>query len=224
MSTFAQASQKLNVLSMIIFDQVTIKYPNETIFSNYSIVINRGEKVVFTGPSGVGKTTILNAIMGFVKPVSGSILVDNQPVDASHIRSIRKHIGWLPQELSFDIKSCRQLALFPFSYKQNHKQLPTTNELHEMMKSLLLDPQLLDKNLDEISGGQKQRILLASVLLLKKPLVLLDEPTSALDAESTKALLSFILNNPDTTVISCSHDPLWIENMNRRFPLINENK
>ena len=207
---------------MITFNDVTVKFLNETVFSNFSMQISSGEKIGIGGASGVGKSTLLSAIMGFVKPISGNVIVDNMPVDSTHIRAIRKQIGWLPQELSFDIKSCRQLMMLPFNYKQNLKLLPTSTDIDSMLEQLQLDPQILLKQTDEISGGQKQRIMLASILLLKKPIILLDEPTSALDSESTKALISCILNQEKTTIISCSHDPLWIESMSRTITLKNK--
>lgn len=200
---------------MIIFDHITISYPKETVFKDFSLHIAKGEKVVLSGHSGSGKSTLLNAVMGFVTPVSGKISVNGEIITSQTIHNIRKHIAWLPQELSFDIKSNKELAYFPFAYSLNRQVKPSEEEMKTMLQALLLSPDILQKNRDEISGGQKQRILLASMLLLKKDILLLDEPTSALDAASVKALLALLFKQKNLTVISTSHDRLWIENMDR---------
>lgn len=200
---------------MIIFDNITINYPKETVFKDFSIRIAKREKIVLSGPSGSGKSTFLNAIMGFVTPVSGKILVNGEMINAQTVHNVRKHIAWLPQELSFDIKSNRDLVYFPFAYSLNRQTKPSETEINATLQALLLSPDILQKNTDEISGGQKQRILLASMLLLKKDILLLDEPTSALDATSVKALLALVFKQKNLTVISTSHDKLWIENMDR---------
>ncbi len=200
---------------MIVFDAVSVSYGKETVFKDFSMDIAKGEKAVLAGPSGAGKSTLLHAIMGFVKPASGKISVNGHTVDAEHIREIRKQIAWLPQDISFNVKSNKQLAYLPFTYTANQQLIPAESEMNSTLQALLLPTGILKKNTNEISGGQKQRILLASMLLLKKPVLLLDEPTSALDAESVKALLALIFTHRELTVLSTSHDRLWIENMDR---------
>ncbi len=200
---------------MISYFNVSINYANEVVFQDFSLEINKGEKVVLSGPSGSGKSTLLHAIMGFVKPASGEIKVAGKILNPQNSRFIRKQISWLPQELSFDIKDCRDLAYFPFTYKYNQPLFPTQKEMDEMLESLLLPADILQKRTDEISGGQKQRIMLASMLLLKRPIVLLDEPTSALDADAVRALVEYIKHLPDVTLVSTSHDDNWVKNMDK---------
>lgn len=200
---------------MVVFENVSIRYLQEQVLNDFSMSVNQGEKISLSGPSGSGKSTILASILGFVSPDNGVIIVEKLPVNATNIQYIRSISSWLPQELSFDVKQCKSLVMLPFLFKQNKAITPSIKDVQSLMERLLLDPCILEKQTSEISGGQKQRLLLTSVLLLKKPILLLDEPNSALDLESTNALLSEIIKLEKTTVISCSHDPIWNQGMQR---------
>jgi len=200
---------------MVVFENISIRYLQEQVLHGFSMSVNLGEKISLSGSSGSGKSTILASILGFVSPDNGVITVDKLPVNATNIHHIRSISSWLPQELSFDVKQCKSLVMLPFLFKQNKAITPSIKNVQSLMERLLLDPCILDKQTSEISGGQKQRLLLTSVLLLKKPILLLDEPNSALDLESTNALLSEIFKLEKTTVISCSHDPIWNQGMQR---------
>lgn len=200
--------------SVINFNNVSIKYDDVEILQNFSAEILKGENTVFSGASGSGKSSLLNACLGFVPIYKGEIFVLNEKIIAENIHEIRKQIAWLPQELFFDIKLCRDLVQLPFQFEINKKYKPSENDLMKMVENLLLPENILDKNVSEISGGQKQRLLLVSLLLMPKPLLFLDEPTSALDKESTESVLK-IIKKQEKTVISASHDPFWNASMDR---------
>ncbi|MGS0749063.1 ATP-binding cassette domain-containing protein [Halpernia sp. GG3] len=171
-------------------------------------------KKLFSGVSGSGKTSLLNSILGFIPIHDGEIWINDLQVNSKNIHKIRKMISWLPQDLYFDIKSCRELVNMPFSFEINKRFQPTEIQFQEIISQLLLPEGILDKNLNEISGGQKQRLILGALLLLPKPILLLDEPTSALDQKSTKALLE-IIHTQKKTLISSSHDSFWNEKMDK---------
>lgn len=204
---------------MVVFNDVSVSFQQENVLSSFSMKVAKGEKVVLSGISGSGKTTLLNLIMGFVLPNNGDVWVNETLVNSENINTIRKNISWLPQELAFETKNCKELLLSLFRFSLNSAHLPSDIELNGMLERLLIDPSILAKQTDAISGGQKQRLLLASILLLKKPLILLDEPSSALDQESTEAVLAEIRRLTEATVISCSHDPLWNQGMDRIIKL-----
>lgn len=208
---------------MIHFDNVHMLYDTEEVLDNFSLHIPSGEKVVLTGASGVGKSTILHAIMGFVPPQQGRIFINKMPLESSWISRIRQQIAWLPQDISLNIKHCKELVWYPFQYAFNHACKPTNDEMSAMLHTLLLPDGILEKQTKEISGGQKQRLLLAATLLLKRPILLLDEPTSALDAESAQALSNYILSQKNLTVVSSSHDTHWIQCMQRHIHLSKNN-
>ncbi len=200
--------------SVLTFDNVAIKYDDVEILKNFSAKISKGENTVFSGASGSGKSSLLNACLGFVPISAGGIFVLNDQVNAENIHKIRKEIAWLPQELFFDVQSCRELVLLSFQFEVNKIYTPSEKDVTEMLENLMLPKGILDKKVSEISGGQKQRLLLASLLLMPKPLLFLDEPTSALDQIATESVLK-IIKNQEKTVISASHDSIWNNSMNK---------
>lgn len=89
--------------------------------------------------------------------------------------------------------------------------MPTKEQVTNIFDAFYLSEELLSKNVKEISGGQKQRVILASCMLLNKPLLLIDEPTSALDVAVKKKITDYILEQKELTVIAVTHDDYWIE-------------
>ncbi|PVX50855.1 ABC transporter family protein [Balneicella halophila] len=93
----------------------------------------------------------------------------------------------------------------------NKKQKPTKEEVSDILKEFELTEELLSKKVNEISVGQKQRIILASCLLLKKPLLLIDEPTSALDTAIKKKVTDYILSQDELTILAVTHNNYWMD-------------
>ncbi|MEE4176641.1 MAG: ATP-binding cassette domain-containing protein [Bacteroides sp.] len=196
---------------MITISDLTLAFGKNVLVSSLSLKIAKGEKVTFKGPSGSGKTSILGALLGFTHLTHGSIIIDGLKLSSENIRAIRKKVAWVPQELAFDLKTARDLVLFPFGFKANKEKLPSKEAIEKVLAAMNLKPAILDQSLKKISGGEKQRLSLAAGLLQEKPILILDEPTSALDKETRKKVTDFILALPDTTVVAASHDDYWIE-------------
>lgn len=204
---------------MIKAENITISYNDLTPIQDFSFEIPANTKCVLTGPSGRGKSSLLNSIAGFVSPTKGKLYVHSLEINEQNIAQVRKTISYLPQELNIDLPTCKQLLYYPFTFKVNKAIKPSEKDVAQILEQLLLPSDILEKQLSEISGGQKQRLALASILLLKRPILLLDEPTSALDDASTTAVIDTILALNQVTVISASHDSRWIEKMNLSISL-----
>lgn len=200
---------------MIELDNVSVSFAQEQVLSGLSVYIKRGDKVALVGPSGCGKSTVLNLIMGFVRPANGAVRINGIAMSEQTIGAIRQQISWLPQELSLKVDSVRELFYYPFTFKINRAKHPSDAEVARIFGELGLDIGLLDKSLLEISGGQKQRVVLASVLLLKKGILLLDEPTSALDVDSKNAIVALVKRLEGVTVVAATHDREWIGAMDQ---------
>lgn len=167
------------------------------------------ERIVLFGPSGAGKTTILNALAGIVHPDKGSIRLNDSVYYEEKKRPLsiqKRNIGYLFQDF----------ALFPHMkvednilYGVKKKKITTRSPLIQQLLSVMKIEHLLGKYPVQISGGEKQRVALARALATEPYLLLLDEPFSALDKE-TKAQCHDILLTLHQTwsipVILVTHD------------------
>ena len=197
---------------MIQLKNISLKYDNKLIFKDLSLKIKTNQKVAILGESGSGKTSLLNLIIGFVKPQTGKIFVNNLELNPQNIRTIRKNIAWLPQGIDMYFENVNEMFFAPFYLNLNKKNKPDNNQIEKIFKAFNLDFDLMNKKVSEISGGQKQRLILASILLTNKKIYLLDEPTSALDTANA-SLIAEYLKKLDATIIAASHDQDFFSKM-----------
>ncbi len=200
---------------MIKIKNLNISFNKEVIYKNFSLTLKKGEKLAIIGESGKGKSTLLNVLVGFIPDFTGEITISGIDLNAEKINEIRKITTWLPQETALNFKTVEELFFAPFQFDINKEVKPSKEEIDEICNAFELSKDLFKKNVKEVSGGQKQRIILASCILLKKPLLLLDEPTSALDQKIKKKVTDYILNKKGLTVITSTHDDYWIKNSDK---------
>lgn len=202
---------------MISFNNCSFIYKDKLLINNLSFNINRGDKFVLYGPSGSGKSTIINAILGFERPNNGDIIVDGRQCNNDNFAYIRSITSYLPQDISLPYTTVKELIYSPFEFKINKHNTPTNQEIFYYFKKLGLNENLLNANINEISGGEKQRILLATTILLKKPILLLDEPTSALDAKSILMTIDTLKSLSETTMLAISHDEMFTNSFDNKI-------
>lgn len=187
-------------------ENLCLAYKDEILFKRLYMGVASGEIIAVTGASGCGKSSLLQAVMGFVTPKEGFIKVDGEVVSKENITTIREKISYLPQDLTFPCEWVKEIAKQPFIAASN-KEKWNEMQLLEYFDSLELDRNIYNKRLSEISGGQRQKVMIAVTALLEKKIILLDEPTSALDCNSSKTvykMLKKLKNNP--AVVTVTHD------------------
>jgi putative ABC transport system ATP-binding protein len=203
---------------IIQFDQVGVSVSGKAILADLSFALGEGDKAVFRGKSGSGKSTVLKALLGVCPLAGGAILFQGKPLDKRVVGEIRRCAAYIGQEPVLGADTVREALLLPFQFKAHRGAKPSEPQLVAALRSLDLPEDMLGQECARVSGGEKQRIALARALLLGKSLYLLDEVTSALDAESKRAVFE-VLANPRLTVLSVAHDPDWIDRCGRVFDL-----
>ena len=193
---------------MLHINNACIAFGTEVLFSGFEMKLEKGETACIVGQSGCAKTSLLNAVMGFVPLYEGTIKVGGTLLDKSTIDLVRRQIAWIPQELALPFEWVKEMVSLPFELKVNRSVPFSEERLFACFDELGLEHELYTKRVNEVSGGQRQRIMLAVAAMLNKPLIIIDEPTSALDADSTGRVLSFFRRQAErgTAVLAVSHD------------------
>jgi putative ABC transport system ATP-binding protein len=191
---------------VLLIEKLNLTFDQESVFSDFSFSLSKGESALITGPSGRGKTSLFSAILGFVQPQSGSIYFENQLLSHSTVDLIRSQIGYIAQN-PFPLQGpVEDKIKYIFSFSRNQSLRYNESEITDLLEEVGISHSVLKKNAEDLSGGQKQRLALVIAYMLKRKLYLLDEPTSALDQESRSTVINFIEKNFPAALI-ISHDP-----------------
>ncbi len=193
---------------MLRIENACIAYEKEVLFTGFNLRLPAGKMACIAGESGHGKTSLLNAVMGFVPLAEGEIRVGGLVLNRQNIDAIRRKIAWIPQELALPVEWVKDMVRLPFDLRTNRGTVFSEPELFACFEQLGLEEDLYYKRVGEVSGGQRQRIMIAVSALLGKPLIIVDEPTSALDSDSTDKVLAFFHRQAEkgSAVLAVSHD------------------
>lgn len=181
----------------LAFENVTFNYGNKEVLKNINISIKKGATVALVGPSGGGKSTLMDLIPRFHDPKSGSLKIDGHDYKDLTVESIRAQMGTVNQEsILFNDSIFNNIAFGkPEATEAEVIAAAKIANAHEFILGTEDGYQsLVGDRGNKLSGGQKQRICIARAVLGNPPIMLLDEATSALDTESEK-LVQDALNN-----------------------------
>jgi ATP-binding cassette subfamily B protein len=202
---------KINsVRGNFVFENVNFRYPDSDVsaVNDVSLEVPAGENIALVGHSGAGKSTILNLVIGFVRPTSGRVLLDGQDMNGIDLRTYRHFLSVVPQESILFEGTVRENITYGMS-----------NVSDAIVESALRDAnawefiQALPDNVEthigergaKLSGGQKQRLAIARALIRNPRILILDEATSSLDNESEALIqqaLSTLMKGRTTFIVA----------------------
>ncbi len=178
------------------------------IFSDFSLYINKGDKILLNAPSGSGKSTLIKMLLGFQKPDSGAVLVNENVLDKNTCHHIRSQCSYVSQDVDLPKLPVKELFSRIYNFKVNNSLEFSDSKIHDTFMLFDLDQSILNKNVKDLSGGERQRLGLVICVLMDRSIWLLDEVTSGLDKELKKKVFNLVVNS-NKTVIIISHDEIW---------------
>lgn len=226
-STFSRVSSEDGAeidSPQIQFHDVHFHYPSRPeneIFRGLNLSIRNGETLAIVGPSGGGKSTIIQMIERFYDPLSGSVEYEGTNLKDLNVQSLREHLGLVSQEPSLFNRSIAENIKFgmPAATQSEIEDAARKANAHDFIMSF---PEGYDtevgENATQVSGGQKQRIAIARALIKKPKILLFDEATSALDSQSEAVVqqaINSLMESKNQTVVVIAHRLSTIKNADR---------
>jgi len=196
---------------IIKVDDVTVAYQDTAVLWKVNISLPKGKLIAVVGPNGAGKSTMIKAIMGIIKPDSGTITVMGQRLD--DIKERHKKISYMPQRESLDETfpvNCLDVVLMGRYGHIGWFKRPSAKDRELAMAALRRFDmeEFADRQIGELSGGQKQRVLLARSYVQDAEIIFLDEPFGGIDLKTEEVILQLLkeLRDEGKTIVVITHD------------------
>ena len=207
----------------LCMEGVCFAYNERRVLDDLSLEIPAGQLATLIGPSGAGKTTVVDLLIGLIRPDTGRITLDGAPLDSMDIKQWRRSIGYVPQETLLLHESIAH------NVSLGDRELSQADIEHALRAAGAWDfvsalPEGLHSNVGErggrLSGGQRQRIVIARALVRCPQLLILDEATSALDAESAEAVRQTLERlRGSLTILTITHESSLVDIADRVYRL-----
>ena len=213
------------IKSVIDVQNISFSYKTTSVFNNISFSVFPGDVVVLMGLNGCGKSTLINCIIGFLKPKTGYIRLFNKKVEDYSNTERAKIISYVPQIIGAgcELNVFEYLSLGRLAYKKIHEKLNTKDHSCILRYAQKMNiTHLLNKKMSELSGGERQLTSITKALIQETPIIVFDEPTAALDYKNQILYLELIekLREEGKSIILSSHNPNHALSLNSTVALI----
>lgn len=190
---------------------VSLEFDNKVLFDHFNLSIAKGDKILISGKSGAGKSSLIKMLLGFRNYDSGDIHFIDKKLKSGDFSELRNIYAYVNQDVTIRKGNIKDFLHILESYKNNAFEFEGEFGLSENLMDLFeFDPSLVNKSIEELSGGERQRLGIIIAIMLRRPVYLLDEVTSALD-KNLKHIVANYFATCKETVISISHDEAWEE-------------
>ncbi|MDY6062874.1 MAG: metal ABC transporter ATP-binding protein [Erysipelotrichaceae bacterium] len=195
-------------MSVIHVEDLTAAYEATPVLWDVDVDIDENSITAIVGPNGAGKSTLLKCILGFVKPLSGSVSIFNNP-----LKKVLDKLAYVPQHSSvnwdfpitvFDVVLMgRYQSIGWFKHPNKQEKAKALAALEEMKLS-----ELKDRQISQLSGGQRQRVFIARALCQDADLLIMDEPLAGVDKTSERIIMNKVkeLKKMGKTIVCVHHD------------------
>jgi iron complex transport system ATP-binding protein len=200
--------------NLIRFEDISFGYHQQagSVLNSLSLEIPRQSVTIILGPNGVGKTTLLNLLLGWQKPQAGKILLEDKPLQAYSRRELGKRIALVPQRETFTFSfTLLEYVLLGRAPHMRPLDMPGDEDVSLSMQALeqvgMAD--LAERSITDLSGGEQQLVLVARALAQGSDILLMDEPTSHLDLKNKLRFVRMVRNLAKCghTILVTTHEP-----------------
>ena len=197
------AKNKVELGGGLRFDSVSFGFGESPVLRDFSLDVRPGSTVALVGHSGSGKSTVVNLLLGMYRPKSGSVLLDDIPLDTLDVLHVRRQMGVVPQTVQVLEGTFRSnITLGAEGHEQNLEWAAWVAMLDERIgrESSGYETPVLEGGAS-LSGGERQRISLARAVISKPRILILDEATSALDSQTERSVFDRLRQVPCTKIV-----------------------
>jgi ABC-type transport system involved in resistance to organic solvents, ATPase component len=224
----AQTDDRNRTVPAIEFREVSLAFDDVVVLDGINFTVRRGETKIVLGGSGSGKSTIINLILGLLKPDSGQIFIDGEEIteyQEPEMMGVRKKIGMVFQEGAlFDSLSVYDNVAYRLQ-EQRVDDDDVEQEVTRMLRFVDLED-AIDKMPIELSGGMRRRVGIARALVGNPSIVLFDEPTAGLDPPTARTICELAIklrDLEDVSSIFVTHEMNNLDYLSSEYAIVDEN-
>lgn len=213
-----QTGDSIEIEGRVEFDRLSFAYADDAVaLKDISFIVEPGKTVALVGRSGSGKTTLANLIPRFLSHQQGRLMIDNHPIEALSLKSLRSQIALVNQNITLFNDTLAKNIAYGDMHKASEAEIIAAAKKANAWEFIEKLPEglqsIVGENGTRLSGGQRQRIAIARALLKDAPILILDEATSALDTESERHIQKALQTaSKGRTTIVIAHRLSTIEN------------
>lgn len=205
-------------MKKIRLSKVSFKYKKASVLDQIDLTLKGDECTVIVGSNGSGKTTLGKLVMGILKPDTGGVFYDDEPIQDKSLSYLGGRIGYLFQNPSQQIFALTVMEELSFASRMNGmSEEVISNRLDEVVTLFHLE-EIIDGKCHLLSQGEKQRVALATIFMRRPEYIILDEPTTSLDRVRKEALMSILtdIKSQGVGMLIISHDKTFVDKLSDR--------